>query len=100
MAVKSKSESALRKSKSSSYPKVSYLTPIRVRTGEFGKLAEFLEALTPAETLVINPLLRDLTFPRKRHLDMLRLLGRPIEQCKVIPFPLGGTRGAKFAKEA
>ena len=100
MADQSKNTSARRKSKSASYPKVSYITPIRVRTGEFGKLAEFLEALTPAETLVINPLLRDLTFPRKRHLDMLRLLGRSIEQGKVIPFPLGGKHGAKFANEA
>ena len=100
MAFKSTSAPARRKSKSASRPKVFYITPIATRREDFGRLWDFRRTLTPQEIDIINPFLSDLTNVRETLLNLRKLLGKPMEQCKVIPFPLGGKRGAKFAKEA
>ena len=87
MAAKSNSTTTRRKSKLVSHPKVTYITPISIRREDFGRLWEFRETLTPFEISLINPLLRDLAYPHKVLKEMRKLLGKPIEQCKVIPFP-------------
>lgn len=100
MAAKSTSASACRKSKPASRPKVFYITPIELRRNGIKHLWDFRETLTDSEIDIINPLLSDLAYPWDVLKKMRKLLGKPLEMCKVIPFPLGGKHGAKFAKEA
>ena len=100
MAANSTSASARRKSKSASHPKVFYITSIELRRNGIKHLWDFRETLTDSEIDIINPLLSDLAYPWDVLKKARKLLGKPLEKCKVIPFPLFAKRGAKFAKES
>ena len=95
--------SRTRKTKSVSRPKPIQLTPAMLEDHAIRQalkeIHEFMDNWTDAERRIVGHLApwRD---PVNGMKEIRRFLGESAAKCKVIPFPLGGKRGAQVAKEA
>ena len=100
-----KSPRRTRKTKSAALPKPIQPTPEMIRAHAVeqirNEINHFLETATDAEMKIIGHLnVRDCGGMFGLMKEVRRLLGESIAKCKIIPFPVGGKRGVKVAKEA
>ena len=97
------SQRRTRKTKSASqptvYPLSRYELEHRAHVRASRVLDEFVATLTESEMRVVGKL-KPYGDPANGLIEIRRLLGESIAQCKIIPFPVGGKRGVQIAKEA
>lgn len=95
-----------RKTKSVELPKSTTIYPLsryeiehKARVRALRDLNEFIASLEESEKRVIGHV-TPYGDPVNGLKEIRRLLGESIAACKVIPFPVGGRRGAQIAQEA